>query len=211
MEGDPTTMKVGSPQIQLAVRKLSSTDPVLGTVIRAVGPFTLKPRRGGYQMLVRSILSQQISTSAATTIRQRLVGLLPNGILSADEIAKLTDSQLQAVGISKQKQSYIRDLTERTLDGSLNYRRLARRDDEDAIAELIQVRGVGRWTAQMYLMFCLGRPDLFPVDDLGIQNAMKRLYGLPQKPERSRLEEIAIAWAPFRTVASWYLWRSLDL
>lgn len=162
-------------------------------------------------MLVRSILSQQISTAAARTIRGRLEALLPGGRLKAESINLLTDEQLQQVGVSSQKRGYLRDLTQRTLDGSLNFRRIAKEDDDAVIAELIQVRGIGRWTAQMYLMFCLGRPDVFAPDDLGLQNAVVRLYELPARPAKLQLEEISSRWAPWRTIASWYLWRSLEL
>lgn len=193
-----------------AVRHLTRRDPVLRLVIDRVGPFTLTPRRGGYRMLVRSILSQQISIAAARTIRERLQALLPGGRITATAIASLSDDQLRSAGISAQKRGYLRDLTERTLDGSLSYRRIARLDDEAAIAELTQVRGIGRWTAQMFLLFSLGRPDVFAPDDLGIRTAMIRLYALSDRPSHAELHAIAAAWQPWRSVASWYLWRELD-
>lgn len=199
-----------SAAVQEACRKLARRDKVLGSVIRRVGDFTLKPEGGGYDMLVRSILSQQISTAAARTIRGRLEALMPGGKLNAETIHRLTDDQLQQVGVSNQKRGYLRDLTERTLDGTINFRRIAKEDDEAVIAELIQVKGIGRWTAQMYLMFCLGRPDVFAPDDLGLKNAMIALYGLDEKPPKSQLEELAAVWAPWRSIASWYLWRSLE-
>lgn len=200
----------GESDIRGACRALSRRDKVLGAVIRRVGEFTLKPEGGGYEMLVRSILSQQISTAAARTIRGRLEGLMPGSKIEAKAVDALTDEQLQQVGVSNQKRGYLRDLTLRTLDGTINFRRIAREADEAVIAELIQVKGIGRWTAQMYLMFCLGRPDVFAPDDLGIRNAMISLYGLSEKPARPDLEEIAMRWAPWRSIASWYLWRSLE-
>ncbi len=205
-----TKMSFEPAAVQKAVRQLSKVDPVLRRVIRDVGPFTLKPDKGGYGILVRSILSQQISTSAATTIRTRLQSLLPAGKLAAKSIDALTDEQLQSVGISQQKRGYLRDLTRCTLDGTLNFRRIATQPDDDVVETLIQVKGIGRWTAQMYLMFSLGRPDVFAVGDLGIQNAMKRLYELDAKPKHSDLESIAAPWTPHRSIASWYLWRSLE-
>jgi len=178
--------------------------------MRSVGPFTLKPDPGGYEILVRSILSQQISVAAARTIRGRLQALLPSGKLTAKNIHALDDSQMQSVGISRQKQTYLRHLTSCTLDGTINFCRIAKESDENAIAELVQVKGIGRWTAQMFLMFSLGRIDVFAPDDLGLRNAIQKLYELPEKPSRVVLEQHAEKWRPFRTIASWYLWRSLE-
>ena len=135
---------------------------------------------------------------------------MTGGKIAPASIAKLTDEQLQSAGLSNQKRSYVRDLTERTLDGTIDFRRIARQSDEEAIAELIQVKGIGRWTAQMYLMFSLGRLDVFAPDDLGLQNAIKALYEIPEKPKRTHFETVAEVWAPYRSIASWYLWRSLE-
>lgn len=197
-------------EIRKGVRVLSKNDPVLAGVMRNVGPFTLKADPGGYGILVRSMLSQQISMAAARTIRGRLQALLPAGKMTAKNIDALSDDQLQSVGVSRQKQTYLRHLTSCTLDGTINFRRIAKESDDNAIAELIQVRGIGRWTAQMYLMFSLGRIDVFAPDDLGLRNAIARLYDLPEKPSRSELEQHAEKWRPYRTLASWYLWRSLE-
>jgi DNA-3-methyladenine glycosylase II len=193
-----------------AVRHLSRRDVVMRRTIKQIGPFGLKPQRGGYRMLVRSILSQQISVAAARTIRNRLQAQLPGGRLSPQAVDRLTDAQLQAAGVSTQKRTYLRDLTRQTLEGTVNFRGFSRMDDEAIIEQLTQVKGVGRWTAQMFLLFSLGRPDVFAPDDLGIRNAMIRLYDLPADPDRSLLEEVAAAWRPHRSVASWYLWRTLD-
>ena len=165
---------------------------------------------GGYNILVRSILSQQISLAAARTIRGQLQDLLPGRRFTAASIQALTDKELQTAGVSKQKRGYLRDLTRCTLDGSINFRRISGKSDDDAIAELTQVRGIGRWTAQMYLLFSLGRPDVFAADDLGLQNAITALYSLPEKPKRAELEAISAPWSPHRSIASWYLWRALD-
>lgn len=203
-------MAFEATEIRKGVRVLSKNDPTLAGVMRSIGPFTLKADPGGYEILVRSILSQQISMAAARTIRGRLQGLLPNGKMTARNIDALSDDQLQSVGVSRQKQTYLRHLTSCTLDGTINFRRIAKKSDEKAIEELIQVKGIGRWTAQMYLMFSLGRIDVFAPDDLGLRNAIERLYELPEKPSRSQLEHHAEKWRPFRTIASWYLWRSLE-
>ena len=203
-------MSFDAAEVELAIKRLTKVDPVLGKVIRQVGGFALKTEKGGYEILVRSILSQQISIAAAKTIRTRLQALLPSKKIRAEDIQSLTDEQLQSVGISQQKRTYLRDLTRCTLDSTICFRRLKSKADDEAIEELIQVKGIGRWTAQMYLMFSLGRLDVFAVGDLGIRNAMIALYGLDAKPTLAELENIASIWAPHRSIASWYLWRALD-
>ncbi len=197
-------------EIRSALKRLAKVDPILGTLIKRVGPFTLQVESGGYEILVRSILSQQISLAAARTIRGRLQDLLPGRKIRATSIGALTEDELQAAGVSKQKRGYLQDLTRCTLDGTLNFRRISGKSDDDAIAELIKVKGIGPWTARMYLLFSLGRPDVFAADDLGLQNSMKALYSLPDIPKRTELEAIAAVWSPYRSIASWYLWRALD-
>lgn len=203
-------MAFESTEVRKGLRVLCKNDPVLAGVVRSVGPFTLKPDPGGYEILVRSILSQQISVAAARTIRGRLQALLPAGKLTAKNIDALSDHELQSVGVSRQKQTYLRHLTSCTLDGTINFRRIAKASDEDAVTELLEVKGIGHWTAQMFLMFSLGRIDVFAPDDLGLRNAIQKLYELPEKPSRSELEQHADKWRPYRTIASWYLWRSLE-
>ena len=183
----------------------------MADVIRHVGACQLTRRGGRFDVLARSILSQQISVQAARTIRRRLQGLLPGRRISAAGIDRLSDADLQSVGISQQKRGYLLDLTGHVVAGTVNFRRLARSSDEAVITELTTVRGVGRWTAQMFLLSGLGRPDIFAPDDLGLKNAIKSLYGLSGRPTTEQLEEIAECWAPYRSVASWYLWRSLDM
>ena len=197
-------------EVRTALKTLAKVDPIMGSLIRRVGPFTLTVESGGYEILVRSMLSQQISLAAARTIRGRLQDLLPGRKIKAASIAALTDDQLQSAGVSTQKRGYLRDLTRCTLDGTINFRRVSGKSDDDAIAELIKVKGIGRWTAQMYLLFSLGRPDVFAPDDLGLQNAIKSLYSLPEKPKRAELEAISALWSPYRSIASWYLWRAID-
>jgi DNA-3-methyladenine glycosylase II len=194
-----------------AVQHLRRQDHVLRGVIEQAGPLLLKSTGKGYAVLVQSIISQQISTAAAATIGQRLRHLAAGSELTAEVVAELSDEQLKAAGISPQKLSYLRDLTRCTLEGVISFRRISRASDEAAIEELIQVRGIGRWTAQMYLIFSLGRPDVFAPDDLGLRNAMQRLYGLEEKLGRPELERLAERWRPWRSAASWYLWRSLEL
>lgn len=196
--------------VKKGLKVLSKNDVVLARVIRSVGAFTLSPDPGSYEILLRSILSQQISVAAARTIRTRLQALLPGGKFSAKNIDALSDEEFQSAGVSRQKSSYLRHLTTCALDGTINFRRIATASDEDAIEELIQMKGIGRWTAQMFLMFSLGRIDIFAPDDLGLRNAIHRLYEIPEKLSRAELELHAEMWRPYRTIASWYLWRSLE-
>lgn len=196
--------------VKKGLKVLTKNDVVLARVIRSVGAFTLSPDPGGYEILLRSILSQQISVAAARTIRTRLQALLPGGKFSAKNIDAVSDEELQSAGVSRQKSSYLRHLTTCALDGTINFCRIAKASDEDAIEELIQVKGIGRWTAQMFLMFSLGRIDIFAPDDLGLRNAIHRLYEIPEKLSRLELELHAEMWRPYRTIASWYLWRSLE-
>lgn len=193
-----------------AVSYLRNADPKLSAVIDQVGPCRLKRKGGTFQLLADSIISQQISTHAARTIRAQLRAAMPSQRITANGLLSLSDEDLRSAGISPQKQKYLRDLAQHSLDGRVNFRRLARISDERVIEELIQVKGIGRWTAQMFLMFGLGRPDIFAPADLGLQNAIMKIYRLRQRPDERRLLQIAGQWAPHRSVASWFLWRSLE-
>jgi DNA-3-methyladenine glycosylase II len=185
-------------------------DPTLHGVVRSIGPYTLKPHRNRFGMLVRSIISQQISTAAARTIRQRLEDLLGDAGLSPAAIAALDGEQLRSVGLSKQKAAYISDLAHKVAEGTVPLARMGRWSDERVIESLTQVKGIGVWTAQMFLIFSLGRPDVFPIGDLGVRVAMARIYGLGEKPSQDDLAEIGRRWSPFATVGSWYCWRYLE-
>ena len=192
-------------------------DPVLGAIIKKHGACGLAAaqRADHFTALVRAITGQQLSTKAASTIFNRLAGLMPDG-LTHQALAALTDDQFRAVGMSRQKLGYFRDLCEKVASGALPIGRPGASDpldamtDEEVIAALTQVKGIGRWTAEMFLMFRLHRPDVLPVDDLGIVNAVKNVYGLRKRPTADRIRKIGEAWRPYRSVASWYLWRTLD-
>jgi DNA-3-methyladenine glycosylase II len=203
-------VRLKSAQIPTALQHLKQADPILAAVIDQIGPFAMKTQKSGYEVLVQAVISQQISTAAARTIRLRLQALMPEQKLLPEALQQLSDEQLNQIGISRQKISYLRDLTRCTLEGIIEFRRISRANDEYAIAELIQVRGIGRWTAQMYLMFSLGRPDIFAPDDLGLRNAIIKLYQVPPNSHCRDFEAIADRWKPWRSVASWYLWRSLE-
>ncbi len=203
-------------QVAAAIRHLHEVDPVMSDLITQAGPFALKVNRNRFGMLVRSIVSQQISTKAAQSIQRKLeesLGLSSTGTrkVTPEELVGHTVEQLRAVGLSGQKVTYLRDLTERMLDGRLRLDRIGRLSDDEAIEHLVQVKGIGRWTAQMFLMFSLGRLDVFPHDDLGVRSAIRDLYGLSDLPDKHRSHEIAAPWEPYRSVASWYCWRSLDV
>lgn len=204
-------MPLKSTHIENALQHLRRVDSIMGDLIDKAGPFTLKLERNRFGILVRSILSQQISTKAARAIRLRLDQLLLPNKLSAQAIAGVTDEQLRSVGLSSQKVSYLRDLSSRTIDGRLKLNSIGRLSDEDAIEHLIQVRGIGRWTAQMFLIFSLGRLDVFPHDDLIVRSSIQELYGLDELPNKQASHDIAESWAPYRSIATWYCWRLIDV
>jgi DNA-3-methyladenine glycosylase II len=189
-------------------------DPVLATVIRVIGPCLLadRQRKDHLTALCGAIVSQQLSTKAAATIFARFLALFPEHAIPGPEaIAALDDATLRGVGLSGQKVGYLRDLCLRLADGRLQLRELDTLDDEAVIERLVAVKGFGRWTAEMFLMFRLHRPDVLPVGDLGIVNAVRRLYGLRTRPNPKRLMKLGDAWRPYRSVACWYLWQSLKM
>jgi DNA-3-methyladenine glycosylase II len=191
---------------------LMRRDPVLGALIKRHGACGLAEaqRADHFSALVRSITFQQLSTKAASTIYGRMVALMPGGHPTAEALVALTDEQLRTAGISRQKGGYLRDLCEKVITGALPLQALETMTDEEVIVSLTQVRGIGRWSAEMFLMFRLHRPDVLPVGDLGIVNAIQKVYGLRKRPTPARIEKIGEAWRPYRSVASWYLWRSLE-
>jgi DNA-3-methyladenine glycosylase II len=191
---------------------LMRRDPVLGAAIKRIGACGLAARQRNDHLtaLVGAIVSQQLSTKAAATIFGRFVALFPDGkIPSAAAIHMLHDDQLRAVGFSGQKVGYLRDLCTRIADQRLQLDELEALDDEQVIERLVSVKGFGRWTAEMFLMFRLHRPDVLPVGDLGIVTAIQRLYKLRKRPDAKRMLKIGEAWRPYRSVASWYLWQTL--
>ena len=204
MAWDPALVRRG-------VSHLRQHDPVLRGVIDQVGPFSLKLQGARFPMLVRSILSQQISGKAARSIELRLRERLRPGRVTPESILAVTPEELRTVGVSPQKARSLHDLAGRVAGGEVRLSRLSRLTDDEVIAELVQVRGIGVWTAQMFLMFSLGRPDVFPHDDFGIRSALQRLHGLPSLPDRQTSQQLATPWRPYATIASWYCWRSLEL
>jgi DNA-3-methyladenine glycosylase II len=193
-----------------ALIHLKAADPVLCAIIDRVGECRLEFREPDFSTLVRSIVYQQLSGKAASTILKRLMEALPGGAPTPEAILALTPEQMRALGLSGQKTSYIRDLAERTRSGELDFARFPDMTDADVIEHLTRVKGVGVWTAHMFLIFALRRPDVLPVGDLGVRSAIRKAYRLRALPQPARMEKIAKRWHPYSSVAAWYLWRSLD-
>ncbi len=192
-----------------AENHLRRVDPVLAKIIAEQGNCVLKPDRRYFQSLVEAILSQQLSVKAAATIFGRFRDLLAGQVLPA-AILSLRDEHFRGVGISRQKMAALRDLSSKWQASLVNPRRFTRMSEEEIIAVLTQVKGIGRWTAEMFLIFSLCRLDVLPVDDLGFRNAVKKAYGLRKLPEAKRLFALAEKWKPYRAIATWYMWASLD-
>ncbi len=195
-----------------ALAHLRRVDPILGAIIARVGAPPPPPRRSGthYDALVRAIVYQQLSGKAAGTIHGRFCALYPKRRPRAELVLRTTDEAMRGAGLSRQKIGYLRDLATRVAEKSLPLAHLGRLSDDAIIEHLVQVKGIGRWTAQMFLMFRLGRPDVLPELDLGIQNAMHRAYGLDERPLPKDVLRLGERWHPYATTASWYLWRSLE-
>jgi DNA-3-methyladenine glycosylase II len=192
-----------------ATLHLKSADPILAEIIERVGPYQLTLREPTFETLARSIAFQQLSGKAARTIFERLRKAVGRRF-TATGFLKLSTEELRACGLSRQKIASLTDLAERVARREIRFRKLPALADEEVIALLSQVRGVGVWTAQMFLIFALERPNIMPLSDLGIRNAVRRAYGLTELPKADELAKIAEKWHPYCSVASWYLWRSLD-
>jgi DNA-3-methyladenine glycosylase II len=195
-----------------ALRTLSRADPTLGSAIKILGPCTLKRGRGSpYEALLSAIVHQQIHGNAAAAILGRFKALQGGRYPTPQELLDVPEATLRACGLSASKQMAMRDVAAKAIDGTVADRRTLRRlTDEVIIERLVTVRGVGRWTAEMLLMFTLNRPDILPVDDFGVREGFKLLYGLQEQPKPRVLAEYGQRWAPYRTTASWYLWRYVD-
>jgi DNA-3-methyladenine glycosylase II len=193
-----------------AVDHLKKCDPVLAAIIKRVGPCKMEFTPAEFCSLAEAIVYQQLNGKAALTIFNRFAELAGKP-LTPDGVLKLTDTQLRGVGLSKQKSSYLKDLAAKTASGLLDFSRLPHLPDEEVIEHLTQVKGIGVWTAHMFLMFSLRRPNVLPTGDYGVQAALKKHYGKRKLPKPKDMEKIARAWEPYRSVACWYMWRSLDI
>src|SRR5579863_2833790 len=193
-----------------ALNHLKKVDPTLAAIIERVGPYRINYDEPAFASLAEAIVYQQLHGKAAATIFNRLTDLagLP---LTPQGILKLSEEQLRAAGLSKQKSSYLRDLATKTQSGEVQFARLPNLPDEEVIEELTKIKGIGVWTAHMFLMFSLRRANILPTGDLGIQMAMRKHYRKRKLPKPAQMEKIAKCWEPYRSVACWYLWRSLDI
>jgi methylated-DNA-[protein]-cysteine S-methyltransferase len=201
------------PIARAGVRHLARTDPKLGRVIRRVGPYRLREqqRADRFTALAEAIVHQQVSMKAGAAIFSRLREAVGSGrVLRPEALRAKKPEVLRRAGLSRQKVAYLADLADKTLSGALPLERLDRLDDEQVIGLLTQVKGIGRWSAEMFLMFRLGRLDVLPVADLGLRKGAQRVHGLPELPGAADLRELGARWAPYRSIATWYLWRSLE-
>ena len=191
-----------------ACEALSRADPVLAGLIRAAGASVLQPRNDAFYSLSRSIVAQQISVHAAEAVWQRLLGAV--GAMTPSAVCEHSEEALHGCGLSRRKASYLVSLAEHFRDRALGGKSWNRMDDEQVIDTLVEIRGIGRWTAEMFLIFHLLRPDVLPVTDIGIQKAVARHYNGGERLAPEEMVALAEPWRPWRSVASWYLWRSLD-
>ena len=190
---------------------LLRADPVLREIVERVGPYRLELRGGPYRTLLRAILYQQLAGPAAAAIERRFLALFGGDLPSPEKLLAKGPDELRTAGISRQKAGYFHSLAEHFGPGGLTNRRLYRASDDEIIELVTKVRGVGRWTTDMLLMFCLGRPDVLPVGDLGVQRVMREAYRLDSPPDSATMVKIAEPWRPYRSAGAWYLWRSTDI
>jgi DNA-3-methyladenine glycosylase II len=192
-----------------AITHLKRTDPVLGRIISRVGDYGIEFRNPDFGTLVRSIVYQQLSGRVASVILGRLVKAV-GGKLTPASILKLRPARMRALGLSGQKTAYIRDLARHTRDGRVLFEELPVLSDEEVIERLTAVKGIGEWTAHMFLIFALRRTNVLPTGDLGVRSAIRKAYGMADLPKPAEIESLAERWRPYCSVATWYLWRSLD-
>ena len=193
-----------------AILALQSTDPVLAGIIDAVGAYRISYLEPDFEALVKSIVYQQLSGKAAATIFGRLREAAGDGRLEPRPVLRLTPACMRSIGLSKQKIAYIRDIASHTQAGVTNFEALRRMKDDEVMQALTSLKGVGAWTAHMFLIFALRRKDVLPVGDLGIRVAVQKAYGFQELPQPAQVEALGEKWRPYRTIASWYLWRSLE-
>lgn len=188
---------------------LKGADPILRGIIDTVGPYRIRYREPVFETLVRSIVFQQLSGRAANTIYNRLAAKTGEPV-TPDSILRLTPERMRKLGLSRQKTEYIRDLARRTRSGEIDFEACPKLDDQQIIERFTVVKGIGVWTVQMFLIFALQRPDVLPAGDLGVRAAIKKAYGMEELPKPAEVARIGAPWSPFCSMASWYLWRSLE-
>jgi DNA-3-methyladenine glycosylase II len=193
-----------------AIRHLQQADPVIGGIIERVGRYRIQYREAGFETLVKAIVYQQLSGRVAQVIFERLLAALPQGTLTPEGVLSLRPARMRGLGLSTQKTVYIRDLARRVRSGSLDFAQLRQLADAQVIERLTEVKGIGVWTAHMFLIFALRRTNVLPSGDLGIRAAIRKAYGMAELPKPAEIEALGQLWHPYCTVASWYLWRSLE-
>lgn len=205
-------MTVSEEIVVQAMKHLSQHDAVLASVITKYGPCTIRPHTNYYQELVDSIISQQLSVKAAAAIEQRFREMFGGEFPTPAQILTKNVEELRAIGFSYAKGKYVQDLAQHVVDGKVRFDHLDQLSNDEVVAELTAVKGIGEWTAHMFLMFCMGRSDVLPVGDLGIRNGIRQLYGLDHAPSPEDIRNIAArnSWHPYESIASWYVWQSLD-
>lgn len=190
--------------------KFLKKDPKFAKIIMQVGDYNVKITKNRYQSLVEAIISQQLSGSAANSIIKKFRKLYKSKFPKPRDIIKTSDSKLRTTGLSKMKIVYIKELSKKIESKELNMRKISTQSNEQVIEVLTDVKGIGRWTAEMFLIFSLGRLDILPVGDLGLKKGIQSMYSLKELPEKEQIEQLAESWKPYRTVATWYLWKSLQ-
>jgi DNA-3-methyladenine glycosylase II len=193
-----------------AIVHLKRCDPILAGIIERIGPYRVEYGEPTFHSLAEAIVYQQLNGKAAVTIFRRFTDLAGNPV-TPEGILKLSEQQMRAAGLSKQKSSYLRDLAAKTRAGIVDFTCLPNLGDEEVIEHLTQIKGIGMWTAQMFLMFALRRPNVLPTGDYGLQMAIRKLYKKRTLPKPAQMEKLAKCWEPYRSVASWYLWKSMDI
>jgi DNA-3-methyladenine glycosylase II len=206
-----SVVRLSTSHIDTGVAHLRQADARLDAVIERCGACTLRPRGRIYESLFHSVLYQQLAGNAAAAIERRVKACFGGTVPPPADFLRARTATLRKAGLSRQKLAYLRDLAAHFADGRLEARRLARLADDDLIAAVTTVHGIGEWTAHMLLIFSLGRPDVLPVGDYGVRKGMQRLYRLRELPKPQAMERIAAPWRPYRTIAAWYLWRSIDV
>lgn len=190
--------------------KFLKKDPKFAKIIMQVGDYNVKITKNRYQSLVEAIISQQLSGSAANSIIKKFRKLYKSKFPKPGDVIKTSDSKLRTTGLSKMKIVYIKELSKKIESKELNMRKISTQSDEQVIEVLTDVKGIGRWTAEMFLIFSLGRLDILPVGDLGLKKGIQSMYSLKELPQKEQIEQLAESWKPYRTVATWYLWKSLQ-
>ncbi len=194
-----------------ARRHIVKADPVMRAIVKGVGSCNMEVRGAPYEALLRAILYQQLAGPAAAAIERRFLAIFGDRIPEPPELLSTSDELLRTAGVSRQKAGYMHSLAAHFADGTLSDQHLRKASDDDVIEAVTQVKGIGRWTADMLLLFCLGRSDVLPVGDLGVRASMRKAYQLDELPTPARMEEIAEPWRPYRSAATWYLWRLTDI